>query len=330
MSPFVAIAFWFIVLAVALTVLLKSADYFIYVAEKLGTKFNVPSFIVGATVVAFGTSLPELAVGVISVLGGEPDIVTGTVVGSNISNILFITGVAILISSGFFIRFKSHRVEFLILIFATILATYFLWDKELNLIEAIICLLLLIIYLVYVVGFSSQDDKPDAIDDIPLNWKNYTLFVLSIGGVWLGAKYTTDAITSISDMLKLGSDVISQTVVALGTSLPELAVTAAAARKKHFNIILGNVMGSNIFNLLAVLGIPAFIGIMNLKPYQVNDPSFNEFSLPIMLAATFLLIVASFFKQTPRSFGVLFILLYIFFMVGSFLGVNLLTLAQHP
>lgn len=326
MTPFVTIAFWFAVLAIALTVLLKSADYFIYVAEKLGNQFNVPSFIVGATVVAFGTSLPELAVGVISVLGGEPDIVTGTVVGSNISNILFITGIAILISSGFFIRFKAHRVEFLLLVLATLLATYFLWDKELNMVEAMICLLLLVIYLVYVVGFSSQDDKPDAIDDVPLNWKNYTLFVLSVGGVWAGAKYTTDAITSISDMLNLGSDVISQTVVALGTSLPELAVTAAAARKKHFNIILGNVMGSNIFNLLAVLGIPAFIGILSMKPYYVGDPSFNQFSLPIMLVATLLLVISSFFKQTPRSFGVLFILLYIFFMVGSFLGVNLLNI----
>jgi cation:H+ antiporter len=320
------IILWFVVLAIALTVLLKSADYFIYIAEKLGYQFNVPSFIIGATVVAFGTSLPELAVGVISVLGGEPDIVTGTVVGSNISNILFITGIAILMSAGFFIQFKAHRVEFLLLVFATILATYFLWDKELNLIEALICLLLLIIYLVYVVGFSSKNDKPEVIDNVVLNWKNYAYFILSILGVWVGAKYTTDAITSISSLLHLGSDVISQTVVALGTSLPELAVTAAAARKKHFNIILGNVMGSNIFNLLAVLGLPAFIGIMNLKPYYVEDSNFNQFSLPIMLAATFLLLIASFFKPTPRSFGVLFILLYIFFMVGSFLGINLLEL----
>lgn len=323
MPPIVSIGVWFIILAIALTVLLKSADYFVYVAEKLGTRFKIPAFIIGATVVAFGTSLPELAVGVISVMRDEPDIVTGTVVGSNISNIFFITGIAILISSGFFIRFVAHRIEFLLLIFATILVSYFLWDKELNMIEATICLILLIIYLVYVVRYSSREDAKIAVDDIPLTWKKYALFVLSIFGVWAGAKYTTDAITSISDMLSLGSDVISQTVVALGTSLPELAVTAAAARKKHFNIILGNVMGSNIFNLLAVLAIPAFVGMLNFKPYLVGDPGFNQFSIPIMLIATALLLIASFFKRTPRSLGVLFILMYIFFMVGSFLKVNL-------
>ena len=326
MPPIVFIAGWFIVLAIALTVLLKSADYFVKIAELIGKKLNVPSFIVGATVVAFGTSLPELAVGIISVLNDQADIVTGTIIGSNIGNIFFITGIAIVISSGFYIRFVEHRVEFLLLIMATALSSYFLWYKHLNFIEALLCIILLVIYLVYVIRYSGKHEpKEDAIV-VNISPKQYILFTLSFVGVWLGANYTTEAITNVSSIWGLSNDVIAQTVVALGTSLPELAVTVAAARNKQFGIILGNVLGSNIFNLLAVLGIPAMVGYIAHKPYIVVDPGFNKFGIPLMIGATILLIIASLFKQTPKAFGILFILLYIFFMIGSFLKIDLSSL----
>ena len=95
-------------------------------------------------------------------------------------------------------------------------------------------------------------------------------------------------------------------MVALGTSLPELAVTVTTARKKQFGIVLGNVMGSNIFNLLAVLAIPTIVGGLSHRPYFVDDDGFNQFAIPLMLIATFLLVLVSFFKVTPRSFGALF------------------------
>lgn len=318
--------FWLAVLAVSLFALLKSADYFVETAEKLGLKFNIPSFIVGATVVAFGTSLPELAVGIISVLQNEPDIVTGTVVGSNISNILFIIGVGIAISSGFKINFTQQKVEFLILIATTFICSYFLYDKVFTTTEAIIGLLMLIGYLVYVIKFSKSADDDNNTENTNFTALRYILFLLSIGGIWLGAKFTTDAIVNVSNKLHLGSDVISQTVVALGTSLPELAVTVAAARKMRFGIVLGNVIGSNIFNLLAVLSIPAIIGNLSKHFYLVYDNSFNQFSIPIMLVATILLVLLALLKSTPRFVGYLFILLYVFFMVGSFLKINLLHL----
>lgn len=323
MASLVIASVWFIILIFALIILIKSADYLVSFAEKLGNKFNIHTFIIGATVVAFGTSLPELAVGITSILGGEPDIITGTVVGSSISNILLITGVAILLSTGFVIRFVNHRIEFLLLILSTILCACFLWDKSFKFIEALICLVLLAIYLVYVVWFSNKNFEPSKQNVIIIRKREYALFALSSFGVWLGAKYTIDAITNISQMLSLGSDVIAQTIVALGTSLPELAVTVTAARKKQFGIVLGNVIGSNIFNLLAVLAIPAMVGVWVEKPYFVYDDGFNQFAIPLMLGATFLLVLVSFFKVTPRSFGVLFLLLYIFFLVGSFLKINL-------
>lgn len=323
MPPIVFIAAWFVVLAISLTVLLKSAAYFVQVAELIGKKLKVPSFIVGATVVAFGTSLPELAVGIISVLENESDIVTGTIIGSNIGNIFFITGIAIIISSGFYIRFVEHRIEFLLLVLATGLASYFLWNKQVGFFEALLCIVLLIVYLVYVIRYSDKHEESSEENITIISRKQYVLFGLSFAGVWLGANYVTESITKVSTILGLGNDVISQTVVALGTSLPELAVTVAAARTKQFGIILGNVLGSNIFNLLAVVGIPAMVGYFAHTPYVVLDPGFNQFGIPLMILATLLLIISSFFKQTPKTFGFLFILLYIFFMIGSFVKIDL-------
>ncbi len=327
MSPIFLSLFWFIVLAIALTVLLKSAAYFVSMAELFGKKFKIPPFIIGATVVAFGTSLPELAVGVISVLQDKSDIVTGTVFGSNISNILFILGTGIALSTGFIMKFSKLKVELLIMMVATILASYFLYDKVFSLTEAFIFIALLIVYLVYVIKFSKNDEE-EAEDTAAVDIKvqQYILFGLSVFGVWVGAKFTTDAITVISQNLNLGNDIISQTVVALGTSLPELAVTIAAVRSKQFGIILGNVIGSNIFNLLAVIAIPAIVGFATKHPYLVQDDTFNQFSIPIMILASLLLIIASMFKSTPKIVGVLFLVLYIFFMVGSFMKINLLHL----
>ena len=209
-------------------------------AELLGKKFKVPPFIIGATVVAFGTSLPELAVGVISVLQDKSDIVTGTVFGSNISNILFILGTGIALSSGFVMKFSKLKVEFAIMMTGTVLASYFLYDKVFSIYEALIFVGLLITYLVYIIKFSKNDDEDEDNDDIQIiKPLQYLLFAISVFGVWIGAKYTTDAITIISQNLNLGNDIISQTVVALGTSLPELAVTIAAVRTKQFGIILG-------------------------------------------------------------------------------------------
>lgn len=325
MSPLLTNLMWFSILAIALIILLKSAAYFVSMAELLGKKFEISPFIIGATVVAFGTSLPELAVGVISVLQDKSDIVTGTVFGSNISNILFILGIGITLSSGFIMKFAKLKIEFLILMVATVLASYFLYDKIFSLFEASVFIVLLIVYLIYVIKFSKNEDETEVENELlTINILQYLLFALSVFGVWIGAKFTTDAITIISQNLNLGNDIISQTVVALGTSLPELAVTIAAVRTKQFGIILGNVIGSNIFNLLAVIAIPALVGIATNHPYLVNDDTFNQFSIPIMILASLLLIIASMFKSTPRVVGIGFVLLYVFFMVGSFMKINLL------
>jgi cation:H+ antiporter len=324
MGPIIISIFWFFVLGISLSILVKSADYFVKFAEILGKNFNIPNFIIGATLVAFGTSLPELAVSILSIFKNEPENISGTVLGSNIGNVFFILGIAMSISS-FSIRFTEHRIEYLLLILSSVLAAYFLWDLHFSVVEAIICLLILIIYLVYVLKYSKNNNLKENTNDTieNLDWKKYSLFIASIAGIWISAKFTTDAITAISEQINIGNEIISQTLVALGTSLPELAVTFAAVRSKQFGIVLGNIIGSNIFNILGILSIPTLLGKIGNHEFLLKENNVQYLSIPIMLLSTFLILTASFFNKTPRAMGILFILIYLFYVVASFMGVNI-------
>ena len=308
---------WFLILIVSLIVLLKSADFFIDNAVVIGNKLNIPSFVLGATIIAFGTSLPELAVGISAIFKGEPSIISGTVIGSNISNIFFITGVAIALSSGFKVDFKKIAGPILILLSVTFLTSFFLWDNEYTLTEGIISVVLLLAYIAYIVIFPSPEDKEEQEDNF--SYKTILILIASGFGIWLGAEYIVVSITHIAKAIGVNEDVISLTLLALGTSLPELAVTISAAKKKKFALVLGNVVGSNIFNSLCVLGIPTVVGYFSNHFYVIEDAVFTTFSIPLMLLATVLLFTLSLLKTTPKFFGYFFLGLYIFFIAGTFL-----------
>lgn len=315
---------WFAILAVSLFILLKAADYFVDTAELFGVKMKIPTFIIGATVVAFGTSLPELAVGISSILQGNAEIITGTVIGSNVSNIFLITGVALLMSSAFVVNFKKQAKEFLILLTTAILLSVFLWDYHFSLVEAIICVVMLVVYIVYILLYPHEEEEGEDEKEEEITWKTYMFFVVSGAGIFLGAEGTTKAIQEIALSLNIAKDVISLTLVALGTSLPELVVTIAAARKKQYSMILGNVIGSNIFNTLCVMGIPTLVGVFTANEFVVSDPIYRQFSIPMMIFATLLLLFLGVMKKTPRYFGVIYIACYLVFVLGSFFGLNLL------
>ena len=313
---------WFLALMVSLIVLLKSADFFIDNALVIGNKLNIPHFVLGATVIAFGTSLPELAVSLSAIFKNDPAIISGTVIGSNISNIFLITGLAIAVSTGFKIDFKKNAGPLLIFLMVTFLTSFFLWDNKYTLIEGIISVVLLVAYIVYIVIFPAPKEKEEAVQDT-FSIKTIIILILSVGGIGLGAEYIVVAVKEIAGIIGLKEDVIALTVVALGTSLPELAVTISAAKKKKYGIVLGNVIGSNIFNLLCVIGIPTLIGHFSGKFYITNDAVFTGFSIPLMLLATVLVFIVSLLKTTPKFFGYLFVALYIFFIVSSFLKLSL-------
>lgn len=312
---------WFLALMVSLFILLKSADFFIDNALVIGNKLSIPHFVLGATVIAFGTSLPELAVGMSAIFKNEPAIISGTVIGSNISNIFLITGLAIAVSSGFKVDFKKNAGPLLIFLFVTFLTSYFLWDNKFTITEGIISVVLLVAYIAYIVIFPAPEEEEE--EEANFSYKTILFLVISALGIGIAAEYVVVSVKEIANIIGLEEDIIALTVVALGTSLPELAVTVSAAKKKKYGIVLGNVIGSNIFNLLCVIGIPTVIGYFYGKEYEIYDAVFTGFSIPLMLLATVLVFALSLLKSTPKLFGYLFIALYVFFIAGSFLKLSL-------
>ena len=318
------IVLWFLVLFFFLFVLLKSADYFIDNAVLMGNTLKIPSFVLGATIIAFGTSLPELAVSISAILKNTPAIISGTVIGSNISNVFLILGIALIIGKGFKINFKQNFAPIVILIVATALTSFFLWDNFYSATEGVISVIFLIFYIVYIVFFQKDDEEEEDEHEDVFSYKTIIYILLSGVGIWLGAEFGIVAVKEIALLMTIAEDVISLTIVALGTSLPELAVTLVAVKKKKYNIVLGNVIGSNIFNSLCVLGIPSVIGYYTGHEYRVFEAVFTNFSIPLMALSVLFLFVLSIFNKASKFFGFIFVVLYLLFIIGTFVNLDLL------
>ena len=294
-------------LIVSLTVVLKAADWFIDSAEEIGLSLGISPFIIGVTIVAFGTSLPELATSVAGVLRGESNIVVANVVGSNITNIALVLGLVAVMAKKIKLHEGLWNVDMPYLLGSTFLMWFIIRDQKVTIFEAILFLIGLVIFLVYSL---KSDDTEESEEYRPkASWKSYVL--LAVGGVlvWLGADYTILAITELSKLLNINSEVIALSLVALGTSLPEVVVSLNAARKGKTSIAIGNVLGSNIFNTYAVMSIPRFFG--NLEIPQ----GILAFSAPVMLVMTILFAVMTLSRTISRWEGLLLILFYLFFMV---------------
>lgn len=317
------IILWFLVLFFFLFILLKSADYFIENAVNLGNILKVPSFVMGATVIAFGTSLPELAVSVSAILEDKASIISGTVIGSNISNIFLILGVALVIGKGFTINFKEYFSTIAIVIFTTMLTSYFLWDNNYSISEGYISAALLVAYVIYIVFFKKSHEEEEEHHQNVFSYKIPILILASGVGIYIGAEMVIRAVQEVAILLKIPEDLISLTLVALGTSLPELAVTIVAVKKQKYSIVLGNILGSNIFNSLCVLGIPTIIGYYTNHPYIISESVFTNFSIPLMILASVLVLFLLIFNKASKLFGVLFLLLYVLFIVGTFIRLDL-------
>ena len=291
--------------ALALTVLLKGSDFFIDAAEKIGLSLGISPFVIGVTIVAAGTSLPELAASIVAVLDGNPEIVVGTVVGSNIANILLVLGTVAIVAKYIRMDYNVMDVDMPLLVCSALLLWYVLYDSVVSIPEALVLIAGLIIFLITSFSSSEKDEsiRPKA------GWKAYAM--LAVGGVmiYFGADYTVLAITRLAEAAGIGQGVVALTLVALGTSLPEVVVSIAAARKGKPGIAVGNVLGSNIFNTYAVIGIPSLIA-----PLTVPE-DISAFGLPFMLGVTFLFAIVSVSNRISRWEGVMLLLFYAFFMV---------------
>ncbi len=321
--PIDSIYLWFAVLAVSISVLIKAADYFTDAAERIGIFFKIPPFIIGVTIVAIGTSLPEMISSLIAVSKGASEIVVGNVVGSNIANIFLVLGVVAIVARKVRITRELINVDLPLFIGSVFLLTVTIWDGSFGLGDAIISIAALTVYLAYTVASEKQADT-DIKKEIKketkekqlkrkFSWKPYIHLVLGGSFIYLGAKFTIDSVLEISSYFNTGNEVIALTAVALGTSLPELIVSISAAKKGNVEMAIGNVLGSNIFNAVGVMGISGLFGVL------VVPQTILFFSLPLMVFASLLLLFMTQDRLLTKWEGFFLLIFYVFF-IGKLLG----------
>lgn len=263
MEVVMQIALQFLLLAVGFIMLIKGADWFVDGASKIADRFGIPQLVIGLTIVAMGTSAPEAAVSITSALKGSAGITIGNVVGSNIMNVLVILGLTAVIRA-IAVKKSTIRYEIPFTIGITVvLAVLGLTDNTVSRLDGVILWVLMIVYLLYLLRMAKKGQ--DVLEDVPELTEKDTLprMILSIliGGaliVW-GADVTVDAATELALIFGMSDRLIGLTIVAFGTSLPELVTSVTAAVKGKADIAVGNIVGSNIFNILFVVGTTALI-----------------------------------------------------------------------
>lgn len=313
---------YILLLIVGFILLIKGADIFVDGASSLAENFKVPKMVIALTIVAFGTSAPELAVSIKAILSGNSEIVIGNVVGSNILNILLILGVSSLFSS---LGVKSNTVHkeipltILITCLLTILAFDNLFDKSItNMIsrtDGIVIILFFSIFIYYLFNSMKNRDKNEKNDPKYNLLFSIILLVLGLAGIVFGSNFVVDNASNIAKVLGVSDRMISLTIVALGTSLPELVTSVQAARKHENDIAIGNVIGSNIFNIGIVIGTPALL-INN-----INIGTFNYLDMFTMIFSVLLLYTLTYKNEKiDRNKGMLMLIIFIAYYAYVILG----------
>ena len=331
--------FWIIVFILSLAILVKSADWFVNSAEKIGLAFKISPFIVGVTIVALGTSFPELIISLFAVFKGATEIVVAGALGSNIANILLIVGFSAIVARTLIIKKSLIDLDAPLLAMSTILFIFIMWDREIVFWEGLLLLCAFFIYFLYTI-FNKGEEKEseeDAfrviseeigeVEVLPsrverrrskkkeqevfcpkLNLKVFFFLIFGMVGLAIGAYFTIESVIKLAELFQIPASFIAIIAVAIGTSLPELVVSVKAALAKKYEIALGNVFGSNIFNILLVVGIPSLI-----QPLIVDNLTFN-IGLSFLVAATLLFIISGISRRIHIWEGMMYILLYFLFI----------------
>jgi cation:H+ antiporter len=288
----------FVAIIVGLVLLIKGGDLLLNAAVALSLKINIPKIVIGMTVVSFATSAPELIVSVKSALKGYPDLALGNVVGSNIANLAFVLGV-ILIISPIRVTKSFYKTDWPIMMIATLLFYSFLQaDGYLSQVEGGILFVLLLIFLIYLLFFQKKaviEEKVE-IDEKEMLFTQLT-FTFFAGGffLWLGSEVLVNSAVSLATSLGVSERIISISVVSIGTSIPELSASIIAIINKEKAISIGNLIGSNIFNILAVMGITAMI-----HPISVMDRAILDIDFFWMIGVSLLIFPLVFIPKKMR------------------------------
>lgn len=305
---------WLLVIA-GLVLLLIGGDTMVRGAVALAKKLGIPTLIVSLTVVAFGTSAPELLIAVQSALDGVPELALGNVIGSNTANVLLVLGVPALIC-GLGCTDVSSKANYLYLIGVTVFSIAIFYTQPLFIWQGVLLLsvLALVLFTSYRAAQTSREKRAELegeVDDTQIEtWKMIAFLAAGLVSLPLGAKFLVDGAVNISTAFGVPEAIIGLTLVALGTSLPELATTVMAAIRREGDVAFGNVLGSNMFNLLAIVGVASFFG-----PLPV-DAKFFQLDLWIMLVTTLLLAPFVMLRwYMNKLWGIFFIVCYITYMV---------------
>ncbi len=309
------LAFWIFVFIVSLAFLIKASNYFIDSAEKIGVFFKIPSFIIGVSIVAFGTSFPELISSIFAVIKHSSEIVVGNVIGSNITNIFLILGLTAIIGRTITLSYDIAIVDLPLLVGSALLFGLMIWDGSFSIYEALFSIAGIIIYIFYAVNnsitnhkISKKASQKEKLLTQKLTAKTWLILFISLGVIYFSARYTVDSIIRIAELLNIGKELIAASAVALGTSLPELVVSVVAIRKGESSIAVGNILGSNIFNTFAVMGIPALFGTIIIPETMI------AWGLPIMIIATALFFLVTQQKRITQWEGWLLLVFYLLFL----------------
>ena len=305
--------FWPVVLVLSLVLLMRSADHFTEAAETVGRAARLGPFVVGVVIVAFGTSLPELVASVLAVVRGASEIVMGNVLGSNIANLGLVLGLGAIVAGRLEIRRHLGDLDLPLLAAATLLGTLVAIDGRVVRLESLLLLLALAVYVHS--GLAAHDDErpsaaaaaargPAAVARAGL------VLVVSGAVIWLAAEGTVRAVVEIAARFAIPTEAIAATAVAIGTSLPEVAVTLAAARRGRAEMAVGNIIGSNVFNLLAVAGVAGLVG-----PLAV-PASLVELALPTMAGITVVAMIMLATRVVTRAEGWFLIVTYGWFLAA--------------
>jgi cation:H+ antiporter len=307
-----------LLVVIGLFLLILGGNWLLKSAVGFSLRLKVPKIVIGMTVVSFATSVPELIVSVKSALEGHADLAFGNVMGSNIANLGLVLAITILIST-ISVEKSFYKTDWPVMMISSVLLYVFIaFDGTLQRYEGVILFLFLLIFLIYLLKYQKPavvDEMPDDDEELPL-YKD--VFFFAIGGLalWGGSELLIDGAVGMANKFDISEGVIGLTVVSVGTSIPELAASIIAILKKEKAISLGNLIGSNVFNILAVLGITSMI-----TPIQITDQNLLSSDIFWMLGIALIILPLNFVPVKMRlswKAGLILISIYLLYIYKLF------------
>ena len=295
--------------------LIVGGEWLLRAAVGASNRFAIPKFIIGMTIVSFATSLPELIVSIRSALEGYPDLALGNVVGSNIANLGLVLGVVLLFTR-IEVSKSFYQSDWPMMFIASILLWVFIQNGTITALEGLGLVILLVLMLVYLLRLKDKSDfVADDLDTL-LSWPKIGLFIV-FGSAFLafGSELLVNGAVQVASQLGVSERIIAITVVSVGTSVPELAASLVAIAKKENAISIGNLLGSNLFNILAVLGITSLI-----HPLTVVDNTLLDFDIYVMIGIAALLIPLVFLPKRMEMYwrdGLVLLAVYVLFIATT-------------